>query len=264
MVASVLKKILKRSYVFFILVFLHAPIAMLIVFSFNNSRSRVKWDGFTLKWYAELLTDQTILRSFYITIILAVVSSIVATIFGTIAAIVIHRMKPMFGTIMANITYVPILNPDIVTGISLMLMFIFIKFPLGFFSLLISHITFSLPFVVISVLPKLKELDSKLLDAALDLGASPFYAYTRVILPQISQGIVTGFLLAFTMSKDDFVISFFNTGAGISNLAITIYSMARRGINPKINALLTIVFTTVLLLTIVVNKRMNSKVGDGR
>ena len=158
----------------------------------------------------------------------------------------------------------PILNPDIVTGISLMLMFILIKFPLGFFSLLISHITFSLPFVIISVLPKLRALNPKLLDAALDLGASPIYAYRNVIIPNISEGIVTGFLLAFTMSIDDFVISFFNTGAGISNLAITIYSMARRGINPKINALLTIVFTTVLVLTLVVNKRMNGKVGDGR
>ena len=257
-------KMLKRLYVFLILVFLHAPIAMLIVFSFNNSKSRVKWDGFTLKWYAQLLTDQAILRSLYITIILALISSVVATIFGTIAAIGIHRMKPVFCTVITNITYIPILNPDIVTGISLMLLFIFIKFPLGFSSLLISHITFSLPFVIISVLPKLKKLNTKLLDAALDLGASPFYAYTRVILPQISEGIVTGFLLAFTMSIDDFVISFFNTGAGISNLAITIYSMARRGINPKINALLTIVFMTVLLLTVIVNKRMNGKIGDGR
>ena len=210
------------------------------------------------------MTDQAIIRALYITIILAIVSSIIATIFGTIAAIGIHSMKPLSSTIITNITYIPILNPDIVTGISLMLLFIFIKFPLGFSSLLISHITFSLPFVIISVLPKLKELNPKLLDAALDLGASPFYAYTRVILPQISQGIVTGFLLAFTMSIDDFVISFFNTGAGISNLAITIYSMARRGINPKINALLTLVFTTVVLLTIIINKRMNGKIGDGR
>ena len=256
-------KIIKRIYIFLIFVFLHAPIAMLIVLSFNNSRSRVKWGGFTLKWYAELLTDQTILRSLYVTIVLAVVSSLVATIFGTIAAIGIHKIRPVFATIVTNITYIPILNPDIVTGISLMLLFIFTGFPLGFSSLMISHITFSLPFVIISVLPKLKELDTKLLDAALDLGASPFYAYIHVILPNISEGIVTGFLLAFTMSIDDFVISFFNTGAGISNLAITIYSMARKGINPKINALLTIVFTTVILLTIIVNKRMNSKVGDG-
>ena len=257
-------KIFRRIYVSLILFFLHAPILMLIIFSFNDSKSRAKWDGFTLKWYAQLFTDQAILRSLYITIILAVVSSLVATIFGTIAAIGIHKMKPLSALVVTNITYVPILNPDIVTGISLMLMFILIKFPLGFFSLLISHITFSLPFVIISVLPKLRALNPKLLDAALDLGASPIYAYRNVIIPNISEGIVTGFLLAFTMSIDDFVISFFNTGAGISNLAITIYSMARRGINPKINALLTIVFTTVLVLTLVVNKRMNGKVGDGR
>ena len=257
-------KIIKRMYIFLIFLFLHAPIAMLIIFSFNNSKSRAKWDGFTLRWYAELLTDQAILRSLYITIVLAIVSSIVATIFGTVAAIAIYKMRSLAALVVTNITYVPILNPDIVTGISLMLMFIFIKFPLGFFSLLISHITFSLPFVIISVLPKLKELNPQLLDAALDLGASPAYAYISVILPQISQGIVTGFLLAFTMSIDDFVISFFNTGAGISNLAITIYSMARRGINPKINALLTIVFTTVILLTLVVNRRMSEKMGDER
>lgn len=257
-------KVIKRIYIFLIFMFLHAPVWMLIIFSFNNSRSRAKWDGFTLKWYAELLTDQAILRSLYITIVLAIVSSVLATIFGTVAAIGIYKMRSFAAMVVTNITYVPILNPDIVTGISLMLMFIFIKFPLGFFSLLISHITFSLPFVIISVLPKLKELNPQLLDAALDLGASPRYAYMSVILPQISQGIITGFLLAFTMSIDDFVISFFNTGAGISNLAITIYSMARRGINPKINALLTIVFTTVILLTLVVNKRMSEKMGDER
>ena len=143
-------KIIKRIYVFLIIMFLHAPIAMLIIFSFNNSKSRAKWDGFTLKWYAELLTDQAILRALYITIVLAVVSSIVATIFGTLAAISIYKMRSLAALIVTNITYVPILNPDIVTGISLMLMFIFIKFPLGFFSLLISHITFSLPFVIIN------------------------------------------------------------------------------------------------------------------
>lgn len=257
-------KIIRRVYIFLIFLFLHAPIAMLIIFSFNVSKSRAKWDGFTLKWYAELLTDQAILRALYITLVLALISSVVATIFGTVAAISIYKMRSLAAVVITNITYLPILNPDIVTGISLMLMFIFIKFPLGFFSLLISHITFSLPFVIISVLPKLKELNPQLLDAALDLGASPMYAYTKVILPQISQGIGTGFLLAFTMSIDDFVISFFNTGAGISNLAITIYSMARRGINPKINALLTIVFTTVVLLTLVVNKRMSERMGDER
>ncbi|MBP5427208.1 MAG: ABC transporter permease subunit [Clostridiales bacterium] len=257
-------KVIKRIYVFLIFVFLHAPIAMLIIFSFNNSKSRAHWDGFTLKWYARLLTDQAILRSLYITIVLAILASIIATIFGTIAAIGIYKMRSLAAVIVTNLTYVPILNPDIVTGISLMLLFISIKFPLGFFSLLISHITFSLPFVIISVLPKLRELNPQLLDAALDLGASPAYAYRNVILPQISQGIVTGFLLSFTMSIDDFVISFFNTGAGISNLAITIYSMARRGINPKINALLTLVFTTVILLTLVVNSRMSEKMGDER
>ena len=166
-------------------------------------------------------------------------------------------MKLFPRTMAMNITYLPILNPDIVTGISLMLLFVFIKIRLGFASMLLAHITFCLPYVILSVMPKLKQLNSQIFDAALDLGASPMYAYRQIILPQIMPGVWTGFLLSFTMSIDDFVISFFTTGAGVSNLAITIYSMARRGINPKINALLTLMFTSILFLLIMINNRMS-------
>lgn len=250
-------KALKRSYSFLIFFFLYAPILVLIVYSFNNSKSRAHWDGFTFKWYGELFRDQQIMTSLYYTLLVAVISSVLATVVGTAAAIGIHNMKKLPKTITMNITYLPVLNPDIVTGISLMLLFIFVKIPLGFISMLLAHITFNLPFIILSVLPKLKQLNSQVFDAALDLGATPIYAYRRVILPQILPGIVTGFLLAFTMSIDDFVVSFFTTGSGVSNIAITIYSMARRGINPKINALLTMMFIFVLLLLIIINNRLS-------
>lgn len=154
-----------------------------------------------------------------------------------------------------NITYIPVVNPEIVTGLSLMLLFIFTNFQLGFISLLLAHITFNIPYVILSVLPKLKQLDKNLYEAALDLGATPFYAYRKVVLPEIMPGIITGLLLAFTLSVDDFVISFFTTGSGVSTLSIIVYSMARRGINPKINALSSLLFLTVLILLVIVNFR---------
>lgn len=251
------KTFLKKGYTFLIFLFLYAPILVLIIFSFNNSKSRGNWDGFTLKWYAELFQDSQIASALYYTILVAVISSLVATIIGTVAAIGINNMKGLPGAITLNVTYLPLLSPDIVMGISLMLLFIFIKLPLGFMTMLLAHITFNLPFVIFSVLPKLKQLSSDSYNAALDLGATPIEAYRKVILPQITPGIVTGFLLAFTMSIDDFVVSFFTTGSGVSNLAITIYSMARRGINPKINALLTIMFISIMLLLIIINNRLS-------
>lgn len=250
------KTFLKQSYTFLLFFFLYAPIFVLIIFSFNESKSRANWTGFTFKWYKELLNDQYILNALYNTISIALLSAIFATIIGTTAAIGIHAMKKFPKLLVMNITYLPVLNPDIVTGISMMLLFIFIKLPLGYLSLLMAHITFNIPYVILSVLPKLKQLNKFTLEAALDLGATPFYAYRKVVLPQIKSGIFTGFLLAFTLSVDDFVISFFTTGSGVSNVAIAIYSMARRGINPEINALLTIMFLGVLILLLIVNKRM--------
>lgn len=250
---------LKRIYTALIYLFLYAPILILIIFSFNASKSRGNWSGFTLKWYLELFQDRQIMKALSNTMIIAILSSGIATIIGTAAAIGIHNMKRFKKAIMMNLTYLPVVNPDIVTGLSLMILFIFTNFQLGFLSLLLSHITFNIPYVILSVLPKLKQLDKHLYEAALDLGATPLYAYRKVILPEIMPGVITGLLLAFTLSVDDFVISFFTTGSGVTTLSITIYSMARRGINPKINALSTLLFLTVLLLLIIVNFRMSGE-----
>jgi spermidine/putrescine transport system permease protein len=200
------------------------------------------------------------MSALYYTIVIAILSAVIATIIGTAAALGIHNMGKINRSIVMNITYLPVLNPDIVTGISLMILFIFIKLNLGFLTLLLAHITFNIPYVILSILPKLKQMNKYLYEAALDLGANPFLAFWKVILPEIMPGVVTGFILAFTLSIDDFVISFFTTGAGVSNLSIVIYSMARRGINPTINALSTILFTSVLLLLLLVNKRKNNEI----
>lgn len=251
-----MKKAFKRLYASLIFIFLYAPIVVLIVFSFNESKSRANWTGFTFKWYIELFKDKQIMTSLNYTISIALIASLVATIIGTFAAIGIYSIKKLFKTIVMNITYLPVLNPDIVTGISLMIFFVLIKMPLGYFSMLLAHIIINIPYVILSVLPKLKQLNNQIYDAALDLGATPQYAFWKVILPQISPGIFTGFLLAFTLSIDDFVISFFTRGSGVSNLAITIYSMARRGVNPKINALLSLMFASVILLLLIINYRI--------
>lgn len=254
-------RIAKKLYLYLIFIFLYAPIAVLVVYSFNESKSRGHWGGFTLKWYKELFRDKEIAAALYNTLMIAILSSIIATIIGTTAAIGIHNMKKIKKAIIMNLTYIPVLNPEIVTGVSLMLLFIFMKsytnIGLGFFTMLLSHITFNIPYVILSVLPKLKQLNKHTYEAALDLGASPLNALRKVIIPEIAPGIVTGFILAFTLSIDDFVISFFTTGSGVSNLSIYVYSMARRGINPKINALSTIMFTTILVLLLIVNKRMS-------
>ncbi|MDS1030158.1 ABC transporter permease [Bacillota bacterium LX-D] len=257
------KKLLQKFYVGLIFFFLYAPIVVLIVFSFNNSKSRGHWDGFTLKWYLELLQDRQILMALYYTLAVAILSSLIATFLGVIAAIGIHNLNKLQRKIFLNLTYLPVVNPDIVTGISLMILFIFFSqftnLKLGFLTLLLAHITFNVPYVILSVLPKLKQLNSNLYEAALDLGAPPFYALRKVILPEILPGVITGAILAFTLSLDDFVVSFFTTGSGVSNLSIAIYSMARRGINPKINALSTLMFIVVLLLLLLVNYRTSKE-----
>jgi spermidine/putrescine transport system permease protein len=254
-------RIAKRIYLYIIFLFLYAPIVVLVVYSFNESKSRGHWGGFTLKWYRELLRDREIAAALYNTLMIAILSSIIATIIGTAAAIGIHNMKKIKKAVVMNLTYLPVLNPEIVTGVSLMMLFIFMKtftnIGLGFFTMLLAHITFNIPYVILSVLPKLKQLNKHTYDAALDLGATPLNAIRKVIIPEIMPGIVTGFILAFTLSIDDFVISFFTTGSGVSNLSIYVYSMARRGINPKINALSTIMFITILVLLLIVNKRVS-------
>mgnify|MGYP001130867052 FL=1 len=255
-------KILKRLYTFLIFLFLYAPIIVLIVFSFNSSKSRGIWSGFTLKWYFELFKDQEILRALYYTLLIAVLSSVISTIIGTFAAIGIYGMPGISKKIVLNLNYLPVLNPDIVTAVSLMTLFRFIRIEFGFITMLLSHITFSIPYVILSILPKLKQMNRHLAEAAMDLGATPFYALRRVIIPEIMPGIITGGLMAFTLSVDDFVISFFNKGAGVTNLSITIFSMARRGINPVINALSTLMFLGLLTLLLIINSRSSKNISE--
>lgn len=256
------EKSLKRLYTFLIFAFLYAPIIVLIIFSFNDSKSRGSWSGFTLRWYIELFKDREVLRALYNTLLVAISSSVISTIFGTIAAIGIYNMPGISKKIVLNLNYLPVLNPDIVTAVSLMTLFRMFKLEFGIITMLLSHITFCLPYVILSILPKLKQMNKHLAEAAMDLGATPFYALRKVVIPEIMPGIVTGALMAFTLSIDDFVISFFNTGIGVSNLSITIFSMARRGINPVINALSTLMFVGLLILLIIINRRTDENLRE--
>ncbi|HEY8420743.1 MAG TPA: ABC transporter permease [Thermoclostridium sp.] len=248
-------KFLKRFYLCLIFIFLYAPILVLIVYSFNESKSRGHWGGFTLKWYGELFRDRDIIKALYYTFLVALLSSIISTIIGTFSAIGIHNMG-LFGKNFAlNINYLPVLNPDIVTGVALMTLFISVNMRLGFLTMLISHTVFNIPYVILSVLPKLKQMNKHMTEAALDLGATPAYALRKVVIPEIMPGVITGALIAFTLSIDDFVISFFNTGSGVTNLSILVYSMAKRGVKPSINALTTLMLITVVILLLLINKR---------
>lgn len=229
----------------------------LAVFSFNDSKSMAHWNGFTFKWYKQLIHNDNIMNALYYTLLVAIISSIIATIIGTISAIGIHKMRGKRRKLILNINYLPVLNPDIVTAVALMSLYVFLNLEFGFTTMLLSHIMFSIPYVILSVLPKIKQLPQNIEEAAMDLGATPMYALRKVVLPQIKPGIISGFLIAFTMSIDDFIISFFNTGNGVSNLSIEIYGMARRGIKPEINALSTIMFTVVLILLLISNKKQS-------
>lgn len=259
------KKISERIYLALIFIFLYAPIVTLVVLSFNASKSRAKWGGFTLKWYQELFHNEQILSALYTTLIIALLSALIATVIGTLACIAMNSMKKTPRTVMMAVTNIPMLNADIVTGISLMLLFIAvnivfrIRFRLGFTSVLLSHITFNIPYVILSVMPKLKQTNKSTYEAALDLGASPWFAFYKVILPDIFPGILSGFLLAFTMSLDDFIITHFTKGPGIDTLSTKIYTEVRKGIKPEIYALSTLMFTTVLILLILVNRKSFKK-----
>jgi spermidine/putrescine transport system permease protein len=248
-------KAVKNAYSALIFVFLYAPIAVLIIFSFNKSKSRGNWGGLSLKWYESLFQNDEIIQALLNTLLIAVLAALIATVLGTAAAIGINSMKKGLQGIFMNVTYLPVLNADIVTGVSLLILFMFFSIPLGRVSLLLAHITFNVPYVILSVMPKLKQMNRHAYEAALDLGCTPLLAIWKVVVPEIFPGVVTGAILAFTLSIDDFVISFFTTGAGVSTLSITIYSMVRRGIKPEINALSSIMFVVVLLLLVVVNIR---------
>lgn len=242
-----------------IFLFLYAPIAVLIIYSFNESKSRGSWGGFSLKWYQALFKNADIMQALFNTVVIAIISSLIAVVIGTAAAVGIYYSKKRVRNVLTNVTSLPMLNADIVTGISLLLLFTFIGVQLGYVSLLLAHITFNIPYVILSVMPKLNQLDKNAFEAAVDLGATPIMAFWKVIIPEISPGIITGAILAFTMSIDDFVISFFTTGNGVSTLSIEIYSMAKRGIKPEINALSTIMFVVIMALLLVVNIRSSKQ-----
>ena len=249
-------KILKKLYWAFVLAFLYMPIFVMIAFSFNQSKSRTVWTGFTLKWYVELFKNEAIIKAFITTLFVAVIAATVATILGTIAAVGIDAMKAWEKSLVINISYMPVVNPDIITGISLLLLFNVFRgwfdFDFGMGTLLISHITFNVPYVILSVMPKLKQMDYRVYEAALDLGCNPSQAFFKVVVPEIMPGIISGFLMALTFSIDDFIISYFNSGHA-QTLPVAIYAMARRRVSPEMYALSTIMFLVILTILFAVN-----------
>ena len=257
-----MKKFFSKAYVAFIFLFLYAPIVVLMVFSFNNSKSRAVWHGFTFKWYVELFKDEAIIQALGTTLLVSALAAVIATFLGTIAAIGFKNMRKGPRKFLMQVNNIPMLNPEIVTGVSLMLLFVYFGRILGgmelsFATLLLAHITFNVPYVILNVMPKLKQMDNHLYEAALDLGCKPVQAFFKVVIHEIMPGIVSGLIMAFTLSFDDFVISYFTSGSKSQTLSIIIYSMTRKRISPKINALSTIMFIIVFILLLVVNLRQN-------
>lgn len=240
------KRVLGKVGMALLLVFFYAPILFMIIFSFNSSKSLTHFTGFSLRWYEAMLKNHSMMESLYITIIIALLATIISTIIGTITAIGLSKSKKVLRAFVSQVNDFPIMNPEIVTAIGLMLLFITFQIEKGFVTLLLAHIAFCIPYVILSIMPKIKSLNPNLADAAMDLGATPWQALVKVIVPQIMPGIVSGALIAFTMSFDDFVISYFVTGQGVKNLSIMVYTMSKR-INPSVNAISTLV---VLLITI--------------
>ncbi len=249
-----MKKSIERIYLLIIFLFLYLPILVLIVLSFNDSKAKVVWGGFTLRWYRELLTNTAVMEAFYTTIFVSLASALIATLLGTLAALGIDAMRKRGKAIMLGATNIPLLNADIVTGISMMLLFV--RFTrLGLNTVLIAHITFNIPYVVLNVLPKLKQQSRTTYEAALDLGATPLYAFFKITWPQILPGVLSGFLMAMTMSLDDFSVTYFTKGAGINTLSTMIYTEMRKGIRPEMYALSTILFVIALILLLFMNFR---------
>ena len=273
--------VVSRLCLLVLFLFLYAPIFVLIVFSFNSSKSNAVWGGFTLDWYAELFQNRSVLGALQTTILVSVLATLIATVAGTAAAIGFSRMRRRSRNFLLTVNNIPLTNADIITGVSMMLLFVFagqalsglsdwlnhtqwavdqnlwfdFGFSLGFPTLLIAHVTFDIPYVILSVLPKIRQLDPNLAEAAQDLGATPFTAFRKVVLPELMPGIVNGMLIAFTMSVDDFVISYFTAGSQVSTLSMEVYSMVRRKVSPEINALSTLMFVAVLILLIIINLR---------
>lgn len=253
-------KIASKIYIFLVFAFLYAPIFVLILFSFNSTSSTSVFSGFSLEWYKAILEDEATLKALYNTVILAVCSSLIATVLGTASAVGIDRFKkgPVRSGVMA-VTNIPMMNPEIVTGISMMLLFVFVgrliktDSVLGFGTLLIAHVTFSLPYVILNVLPKLRQTDRNLAEAAQDLGCKPVAAFFKVVLPSIMPGILTGMIMAFTLSLDDFIISYFTSGPGFQTLPIAIFSMTKKRVKPDMYALSALIFVSILVLLILYN-----------
>ena len=245
---------LKGTYLALVLAFLYLPILVMFALSFNASVSRAEWTGFTLDWYVKLFHDQNIINALKVTLSVAVIATAVSVVIGTLGAIGMYSMKKGWFNLLSAVSNIPMTMPDIVTGVSLMLMFVFVKVPLGRTTMIMAHIAFDIPYVLLSVLPRLQLMNPNLYEAALDLGCKPSRALTKVIIPEIAPGIVTGGLLAFTMSLDDFVISYFTSNTD-QNLAMVVYSAARRGVEPTMYALSALMFLCILTLLLIVNRR---------
>ena len=254
-----MKSVLKKIYITLIILFLYAPIGILIVLSFNESRTRAKWGGFTFKWYIALFQNEEILRALFNTMLIAFVSSLAATVIGTVACVAMMSMKRRTKSILMGITNIPMLNADIVTGISLMLLYISLGIRFGMGTILLSHITFNIPYVILSVMPRVRQLNLSTYEAALDLGASHLTAFFKVVLPDLLPGILSGFLMAFTMSLDDFIITHFTKGVGVDTLSTKIYTEIKKGIKPEMYALSALIFITVLTLLVLINLSPSDK-----
>ena len=262
-------KLTSKFYLTLAFIFLFAPIAVMLVFSFNDSKSLSVFSGFSVRWYQELFRDEETLTSVKNTLLLAASAALLSTVMGTAAALSINKLRRRwFRAAVDTVTNIPMINPDIITGISLMLMFVFVgrlmgaSTSLNFFTMLISHITFCLPYVILPVLPTLLQMDPSIPEAARDLGCTPLRAFFKVELPEILPGVLTGMIMAFTMSLDDFVISYFTTGNGFQTLPIRIYGMTKKTVTPKMYALATIIFFVILFLLILSN--LTDKSGEGK
>lgn len=253
-------KIASKIYTALIFLFLFAPIAVLLIFSFNDSKSLSVFAGFSLRWYAELINDTMALDTLKNSVVLALSAMTISTVIGTAAAVGINKLRSRwYRSVMNTVTDLPMTNPDIITGISLMLMFVFVgrlfgaTTSLNFFTMLIAHVTFCLPYVILQVLPKLQQMDPSLPEAAMDLGCTPMGAFFKVELPEILPGVITGAIMAFTLSLDDFVVSYFTSGAGFQTLPVYIYSMTKKTVTPEMYALATIIFFVILALLLISN-----------
>lgn len=242
----------EKLYLVLLVIFFYAPIVYVIVFSFNSSKSLSSFSGFSLMWYEKMFKSKTIMQSVYYTVVVAVCATFISTIIGTISAIGLSKQNKIIKEIVTQVNNLPMLNPDIVTAIGLLLFFTTLGIKKGFGTLLLAHVIFCIPYVMITVTPRLRQLDDNTIEAALDLGCTPLQAITKVIVPQIFPAIVSGAIVAFTMSFDDFVISYFTTGAGIDNISTFVYSSTKR-INPSVNALSTFIIVIVLIVMVVVN-----------